>query len=157
MLCGVYNASKWTYVCVCVPPRMFACVCVSVFVSASTCDWVIECVCTIHCSGLSDSLWICIDFLSSALLGSLLPSPLSSLPSSLPLYQHRRGPILSLFHCSSCSINHFAFSRWRETCWSSWWKRIKQDLMALQELDAEHFTGRSAFLLFHFYQVVHNC
>lgn len=36
-------------------------------------------------------------------------------------------------------------------------KENKQDLMALQELDAEHFTDRSAFLLFHFYQVVHNC
>lgn len=54
--------------------------------SASTCtrvcDWVIECVCTIHCSGLSDSLWIGIDFLS-ALFGSLMFS--SSFPPCLPL------------------------------------------------------------------------
>lgn len=51
MVYGVCNAS------LCGHASTFHCVCVLVLVcGVYVCDWVIECVCTIHCSGLSDSL-----------------------------------------------------------------------------------------------------
>lgn len=103
MLYGVCNESLWSHA------HTFYQVYVHVCMSASTCDWVIECVCTIHCSGLSDSLWICIDFLSSALFSSpslqtYQPSSCSFSSGSVPaIAKHIVGlcspiPLLSVYH-----------------------------------------------------------
>lgn len=113
--------AHFTHWRVCVCKHM--CVCVSASTCTCVCDWFIECVCTIHCSGLSDSLWIGIDFLSSAL--SLSPSLLASLSPSLPssffpllslmaLYQHQQSKISCLsplFH-SCISLCDRQKSRW---------------------------------------------